>query len=78
MEKSREQYIKNIVPGNIVAFKNGTGMYSGKVEAVEGTTYTIRTKNCSVYYIEAEDIVWVKNGTHWPIGIFNALKARKE
>lgn len=75
--KTREEYLANLAVGNIVAFKNDEYMYSGKVEAFSNGTVTIKTKNASVYYIRIEDIIWVKNGSHWPKGIFNALKATK-
>lgn len=76
MEKSRESFIKNIVTGNIVAFKSEKGMFSGKIVEISDDTFTIETKNKSIFYVESENIVWVKNGTHWPEGIYNALKKR--
>ena len=72
--KSRDYYIENIVPGNIVAFRIDDRMYAGKVYSIEEGSYTIKTKNASVYHIVKDDIVWVKNGSHWPKGVFDALK----
>lgn len=75
--RTREQYIDNIVLKNIVAFKNQEQMFSGMVIEINGNTFTLRTKNGSIFYVDKADIVWVKNGTHWPVGIFNALKYSK-
>ena len=63
--KTREEYLSTLSVGNIVAFKSNED------------TITIKTKNGSVFYRNRYDIVWIKNGSRWPIGIFNALKATK-
>lgn len=80
-EKNREYYISKIECGNIVAFNCEDQMFSGKVISVDNVTqtgfFTIKTKNGSVYYIPPEDIVWLKTGSHWPTGIYNALKLSK-
>lgn len=76
--KTRAEFLENMSAGNIVAFKNGEDMYSGKVEEITGGTATIKTKNGSVYYVDIANIAWVKNGSYWPDGIFNALKATKK
>ena len=72
--KSRDFYISSIVPGNIVAFRIDDRMYAGKIHSVDEEGYTIKTKNASVYHVTADCIVWVKNGSHWPKGVFDALK----
>lgn len=77
--KTRREYLDNLQIGNIVAFKVGERMFSGKVVSfVDMCRITVKTKNGSVYYPDIEDIVWIKNGTHWPQGIFNALKESKK
>lgn len=81
--KTREDFLSNLQEGNIVAFKIGEYMYSGKVTSIVdnldvGKVITIKTKNGSVYYPHISDIVWIKNGSHWPTGIFNALKENKK
>lgn len=82
-KKTRQEYLANLQIGNIVAFKVGESMFSGKVVSFVdnsdvGKIITIKTKNGSVYYPDIEDVVWIKNGTHWPQGIFNALKESKK
>ena len=74
---TREEYLSTLSVGNIVAFKSNEDMYSGKVEEINEDTITIKTKNGAVFYRNRCDIVWIKNGSRWPIGIFNALKATK-
>ena len=79
-KKRREYYVANIAIGNIVAFKDEETMFSGKIVQLPETSsdkFVIKMKNGSIYYVEADDIVWVKNGSHWPNGIFNALKYSK-
>ena len=76
--KNRDFYLKSISVGNIVAFKNCDKMFSGKVIAIEKAKLTIQTKNGSIYYINVNDVAWVKNGSNWPVGIYNALKLSKE
>ena len=73
--KSREFYLKSISIGTIVAFKNSDKLFSGKVIEIKNDKLTVQTKNCSVYYI---NVAWVKNGTNWPVGIYNALKITRE
>ena len=75
--KTRKQFIDNIAVGNIVAFKNTENMYSGKVISVNEEKLTIQTPNGSIFYIEKSSVAWVKNGSHWPEGVYNALKYTK-
>lgn len=76
-QKSREYYINLLRVGNIVAFKYDDNMFSGKVIEI-ADDIVVKTKNGSVYTIKKDSIVWVKNGTHWPVGIYNALKYLKK
>lgn len=76
--KNRDFYLKSISVGTIVAFKNGDKLFSGKVIDINNSKVTVQTKNCSIYYINLNEIAWVKNGTNWPVGIYNALKISKE
>lgn len=77
MEKTKQEYISNICVGNIVAFKREDLMFSGKVIGVSEDKITIQTPNNSIFYVERENVVWVKIGTKWPVGIYNALKYSK-
>ena len=77
MEKTKQEYISNICVGNIVAFKIEDLMFSGKVIEVSEDKVTIQTPNNSIFYVERENVVWVKIGTKWPVGIYNALKYSK-
>ena len=81
MESRRENYIENLEIGRIIAFNISGRMMTGMVaeinEEQSEKIYTIKTKNNSVYYITASDIVWVKTGSRFPKGIYNALKLGK-
>mgnify|MGYP004649131643 FL=1 len=76
LEKKKNEYIENMCIGNIVAFKREDLMFSGKVVDIADNV-TIQTPNNSIFYVEKTDIVWVKVGTKWPLGIYNALKYSK-
>ncbi len=81
MEKNRDFYLSQLSVGNIVAFKINESMYSGKVVSIvngDPVIYTVKTKNGSVYYPRHGDIAWIKNGSYWPVGIYNALKESKK
>ena len=77
MEMKREDYINNLKEGHIIAYKNDKGMFTGKVIEVRQNNVVIQTINNSVYTIKKEDITWVKLGSRWPTGIFNALVVSK-
>ena len=79
LSEARKKYLESISIDNIVAFRNSEHVYSGKVIEVAGKFATIQTPNGSIFYVDKyENIVWVKNGSRWPIGIFNALKKSKK
>ena len=72
--KDRNFYLNTLSEGNIIAFNVDGNMYSGKVVSMDFGSIAVKTKNGSVYFIQKNDIAWVKNGTHWPQGIYNSLK----
>ncbi len=79
----RENIISGIKIGNIVAFAyediKGKIMLSGKVVSIDaagGTTiYQVQTNNGSIFTVVPYMVKWVKLGSKWPLGIYNALKA---
>lgn len=74
----REDLLNNISVGNIIAFTDTSQeMYSGRVVEIKDKTLVVRTKNGSVFFVDRSHVTWVKNGTRWPTGIFNALKYTK-
>ena len=78
LTEARKKYLDSLSVDNIVAFKNGNNVFSGKVIEIVGKYATIQTPNGSIYYVSKQDISWIKNGSHWPTGIFNALKRSKK
>lgn len=78
---SKEEYINSIEPGNIIAFKVNDSLMSGKVVSVDyekHNPFVVSTNNASIYFVSKENVVWVKNGSKWPVGIFNALKYKNK
>ena len=73
---TRDHFLASMSVGNIVAFEINDQMQTGKVVAIDGNKVTIKTKNCSIYYITKGEIKWVKTGSNWPTGIYNAIKFR--
>lgn len=79
-KKEREYFVNNIIPGNLVAFTvlqldGYKQMLCGKVLEVYENKFVIQTANGSIFYPKRKEIVWVKQGSKWPIGIYNALHA---
>lgn len=76
--RTREYFVENMQVGNVVAFTvdspTGPKMLSGRVIQIATDKVTIRTKNASIFYPKKDQIVWVRTGTKWPLGIYNALK----
>ncbi len=75
--KTRADYIRELKPGHIVAYKNEKGMFTGKVTSVLEDSVSIQTVNGSIYSVDKKDITWVKLGSRWPTGIHNALVVSK-
>lgn len=75
---TKAYYLENMQIGNNVAFtvesKEGTRMLSGKVVKLNKQSAVVQTKNGSIFFPKHEQIAWVKTGTKWPQGIYNALK----
>ena len=74
--KTKEDYIKNLEVGTLIAFKVRDRMMSAKVIEVREEDVKVECKNGSVYYVgkNKDAIAWVKTGARWPSGIFNALR----
>lgn len=72
--KTKEDYIRNLEVGTLVAFKVGDRMMSAKVIEVRENDVKVETKNGSMYFVGKGSIAWVKTGARWPSGIFNALR----
>jgi hypothetical protein len=82
VKKVKGDYINAIEPGVLVAFKSEDKMVAAKViskheKEVDGGIIPyvkVETKNGSIYFVDNVDIAWVKTGSRWPAGIYNALK----
>ncbi len=78
MLAGKARYISNLKEGQILAFRSGESVISGKVHEIKEDMLTIQTKNGTNYIIRNSDIVWVKTGQRWPKGVFRALKGEIE
>ena len=76
---NRKDFLLKVKVGSIIAFRQGDELFSGKVIELrpDKHQFVVRTKSCSIFFVEYKDFIWLKTGSHWPIGIFNALKYRK-
>lgn len=74
ISKTKEDYIRNLEVGRLIAFKVGERMMSAKVVEVREDDVKVECKNGSIYYVGKNAIAWVKTGVRWPAGIFNALR----
>lgn len=77
-EKTRAYFLEQMKPGNVIAFNSGSRMLSGKIQEIDDKKVTVKTKNGSVFFVDKKDIVWVLTGSRWPIGIYNALRYKKD
>lgn len=80
----KEKYIENLEVGQIVAFhffdkeKGKQIVKSAKVDAIDGASIRLVTKEGCVYASYKENIIWVKTGARWPKGVYELLKGVKE
>lgn len=73
--KSDNEYINRLATNQIVAFKVGNYVISGKTIEV-GKTVLIETKNGRKFRIAKDGIIWVKTGTRWPRFVYDLLKGK--
>lgn len=72
--KKREDFVNKATVGMTIAFIENGSMLSGKIHEVRENEFVVRTKNCSIYFVKKKNVVWVRTGTFWPTGIYNALR----
>lgn len=78
---TRDEYLNNVAENNIIAFRMGDSVFSGKVISVDyekPNPFVVKTNNGSVYFVSKQDVMWIKNGSKWPVGIYNALRYQNE
>lgn len=83
--KSKSDYIANAKPGLIIAFRfffeakskvKLTKVISGKIieNDKEAKQYTVETKNELKFFVPYAAVVWLKNGSRWPKGVYDEMK----
>lgn len=78
-QKDTQDYVKDVVPGTIIAFKVMLGgkqrVLSAKVNGKDSTGFLlVETKNGSKYRVGPDEVVWVKTGLRWPRWVLEQLK----
>lgn len=76
--KTKQDFLAKVQVGSLIAFRIGEDVYSGKVIEVRPTQFIVRTKSCSIFFVDYQDFIWLKTGTKWPEGIYNALRYRAQ
>jgi len=74
----RENYIENVEPGTILAFKMPGGEKVRSAAIVNRSSKNRKLKVVTSYGVEYvisyDDVVWVRTGKRWPRGVYNLLK----
>ena len=76
--KSKDDYVKNIKIGSVIAFKINDKIMSAKVIktmniVVNRINYIAESIDGKIFNIDKEEIIWVKTGKRWPRQIFEEL-----
>lgn len=69
----KEDFLKKVKVGSIIAFTQNELVLSGKVIEIRNNLLVVRTKTHSIFFVKPQDFVWLKVGSRWPTGIYNAL-----
>lgn len=69
----KEDFIKKVKVGSTIAFTQDDLVLSGKVIEIRNNLFVVRTKTYSIFFVKPQDFVWLKVGSRWPTGIYNAL-----
>lgn len=78
--KTTADYLSNIVPGTLVAFKRSNKKdlaMSGKfVSFIEGKVI-IETKKGTQFRVKPDNVIWVKTGARWPKWVFSLFNKKE-
>lgn len=78
--KTTADYLSNIEPGTLVAFKRSNKKdlaMSGKfVSFIDGKA-VIETKKGTQFRVKPENIIWVKTGARWPKWVFSLFNKKE-
>lgn len=74
---SKDKYIKNLKPGDLIAFNNNSSkIYSAMVVSKNGSKVICISKHGTIYHILTNNIVWVK-GNRWPKFVMEGFKIKE-
>ena len=77
--EQKMSYIENIDIGTIVAFRLSNGkVKSAKVarKSTKNRKLKVETEYGAEYIISYEDVIWVRTGKRWPLGVYKLLKGQ--
>lgn len=80
-KKPKVEYIEKAPLGTIVAFvdENGKARTAAICDkSLENKTLKVVTEFDREFIVPFENVLWVKNGTRFPRGVYNMLKGIKE
>lgn len=71
------KYVSSADPGTLVAFKSPEGkIISAKVvnRSMSRRKLKLVTAYGKEFVVDFDDVLWVRTGSRWPRGVYNALK----
>lgn len=78
--KTTADYLSNIEPGTLVAFKRNNNKelaMSGKfISFIDGKA-VVETKKGTQFRVKPENIIWVKTGARWPKWVFSLFNKKE-
>lgn len=77
--ESKEAYLNNAKIGTIVAFKvNDKKALSGMITEIHQNGFVVETKSGVKFNVRRKNVLWVKTGSRWPKGVYQALKGEQQ
>lgn len=80
-KKPKLEYIENAKLGTIIAFvdENGKARTAAIIDrSTEEKLLNVETEFHREFVVPYDNVLWVKNGTRFPRGVYNMLKGIKE
>ena len=56
--KTKQDFLAKVQVGSLIAFRIGEDVYSGKVIEVRPAQFIVRTKSCSIFFVEKMVLFW--------------------
>jgi hypothetical protein len=73
--RQKYTYVDSAKIGMLIAFKvNDTKVLSGMIDEIHKHEFVVTTRNGIRFTIRKNNVIWVKTGTRWPKGVYQALR----